>query len=231
VDLTTWTALGLSPADYINLTEKNRTVVNNTNAVTGAITSVASSSGVIINNGTSAVDAMIKIAVGEVGYTETADNQTKYGAAFGLQDEWCVMFVWWAANQAGITLDHTASTRGMKSWYRDNAALGYANNGYTPQSGDIVFYQWYDPSYEQPNRGHTGLVIGYDEMTGYVYTVEGNVADMVSYNKFNLSEFASDSIGATVTFGINVGADSNNIIASANDTTARRKAQQPTRRP
>ena len=50
-----------------------------------------------------ALDEFVQTALDEEGYEERSDGYTKYGKWYGLTyDEWCVMFVSWCANQAGI---------------------------------------------------------------------------------------------------------------------------------
>lgn len=45
---------------------------------------------------------IIDIAAAEIGYRETGNNQTKYGAWFGMNGAaWCHMFASWCADQAG----------------------------------------------------------------------------------------------------------------------------------
>ena len=46
---------------------------------------------------------IIGVALTQVGYTEGANNYTKYGVWYGQPNSpWCGMFVSWCANQAGI---------------------------------------------------------------------------------------------------------------------------------
>ena len=46
---------------------------------------------------------LIAIARKEIGYKEGANNDTKYGKAFGMNNvSWCCIFVWWCFQQAGL---------------------------------------------------------------------------------------------------------------------------------
>lgn len=118
------------------------------------------------------------IAEGEVGYQETGVNITKYGAWYGLQDEWCVMFIAWCSNQAGIptsVIPKLASTTALRNdfsprgqYYRAPSYGGTV----TPQVGDIYF-QGTSPT----STTHVGLIVGVD--SNYIYTVEGNVGNKV----------------------------------------------------
>ena len=84
--------------------------------------------------------------------------------------DWCAFFVSWCGGQcypnsswplsgSCNTIEGDAKSKGV---YHERA-------GYTPQPGDIIFYDW-------PNRAgapnHVGIVIGIED--GYVITVEGN---------------------------------------------------------
>ncbi len=83
-----------------------------------------------------ALSDFVQTALDEVGYEEGSNNYTKYGVWYGLpNDVWCVMFVSWCANEAGIlTESYTgavplvpkmASTSAMYAWYgRSHRNLG-----------------------------------------------------------------------------------------------------------
>ena len=91
---------------------------------------------------------IVQIAQNEVGYKESGNNQTKYGEWYGMQDEWCNIFVSWCANQAGISEDiipkmayvpNTANWFDSKGQYKNSRANG---GNYTPQAGDIVLFDY-----------------------------------------------------------------------------------------
>ncbi len=191
---------------------------------------------------------MLRIANGELGYHEKASNEdldvldanegsnnwTKYGDWYGyngkysyvnsegetisVDAQWCVMFASWAAAQAGVSEDlipKMASTSAMKNWYDGEGRLGSANDGYVPKAGDIVFYQ------DGGSHGHTGLVIGYDPVTNYVYTIEGNAGnDNVEYKKFQLRPRDDTKI----TFGQNGGGTNSTLSQSIINTATEKYA-------
>ena len=108
---------------------------------------------------------VLKIAAGELGNTESPanSNRTKYGKWYGLDGQpWCMMFVQWCFNQAGLTLPHrTANCSDMLSWYRTYAPERIVA---MPQPRDIIIY----------NFGHTGIVESAAATT--VTAIEGNTS-------------------------------------------------------
>ena len=47
--------------------------------------------------------SLIEIAKAEIGYTETGNNDTKYGDWYELNNQdWCAMFVSWCYEKAGL---------------------------------------------------------------------------------------------------------------------------------
>ncbi len=117
----------------------------------------------------------VAAALGQMGYTEGADEYTKFGECYGIpHGYWCDMFVSWCADQAGMSeaaFPRSAScTRHCKQFtaagrYQASAARG---GSYTPQQGDLALF--YNP--ETGNIYHIGLVLYVED--GKVFTVEGN---------------------------------------------------------
>ena len=75
-----------------------------------------------------ALNEFVQTALDEEGYEEGSDGYTKYGSWYGLANaDWCVMFISWCANQAGImttsstgtvpNVPKMASTSAMYTWY------------------------------------------------------------------------------------------------------------------
>lgn len=62
---------------------------------------------------------LIAIARKEIGYKEGANNNTKYGKAFGMNNvSWCCIFVWWCFQQAGLQskILKTAGVEALEAW-------------------------------------------------------------------------------------------------------------------
>lgn len=120
------------------------------------------------------INELIKKAQGEIGYKEGANNNTKYGKAYGLNyNPWCMMFVWWCANQVGIgssIIPKTASCPIACKWFKDR---GQIIKNSEVKKGDIVFFTWDNSN----NADHVGIV---EKVEGNIFTtIEGNKNDAV----------------------------------------------------
>lgn len=114
------------------------------------------------------VAAFVNVALGEVGYRESAGNRTKYGAAMGCDGvAWCVIFVCWCAKQSGAPIPTGYSYVGDMTDYYKARGKYHAASGYTPKAGDLMI---------QGDR-HIGIVLS--ASGSRVETVEGNVSDSV----------------------------------------------------
>lgn len=127
--------------------------------------------------GDSPIEKFVSVAESQIGYHEGSNNNTKYGAWYGLNyNPWC-------AGQVGI-LD-TVIPRYCYCPYGVNEyqlAGRYAsrNSGYVPKRGDVIFYQ------EDGVSSHTGIVTVVNG--NIVYTVEGNTSDMVARRSHYMSD-------------------------------------------
>ena len=129
---------------------------------------------------------IVQIAQNEVGYKESGNNQTKYGEWYGMQDEWCNIFVSWCANQAGISEDiipkmayvpSTANWYDAKGQYKNSKAFG---GNYIPLAGDIVLFDYN----RNTDSDHIGIV---EKVEGNkLYTIEGNKDNMVKREIYSL---------------------------------------------
>ena len=156
----------------------------------------------IIVSGTTEVDyvsRLIRTALGEYGVKETGDNVQKYGEWYGYNGAaWCAMFVSWSWYHAGLENDLLLKYMGCSTgltWCAENDIIHfvrdfdfgkplkngkqrYAQEDYTPESGDIVFFL--------NGISHTGIVIYAD--SDYIYTIEGNTSNMVAVRKWSLKD-------------------------------------------
>lgn len=130
---------------------------------------------------------IVQIAANEVGYKEQGNNRTKYGEWYGMQDEWCNIFVSWCAAQAGISEDiipKMAYVPSTANWFDERGQYknSKANGGnYTPQSGDIVLFDYN----HNTTSDHIGIVEKVEGQT--LYTIEGNKNNMVQRCTYDLS--------------------------------------------
>lgn len=136
-------------------------------------------------------DEIVKIASEQVGYKEYANNQTKYGEWYGLQGEWCDIFISWLANQVGILdtlIPKEAYVPTTATWYRNRNLLKDRN--YTPSKGDLILF---DYNYNK-TPDHIGIV----------EYVEGNVIHTIEGNKSKMVKRQQYAIGNSQIYGIAV---------------------------
>ena len=120
---------------------------------------------------------IIAVALTQVGYTEGANNYTKYGVWYGQPNSpWCGMFVSWCANQAGVPTSVLKRT-GIAN--PSNFGLSYqSGSNYTPQKGDLFF---------KTSFSHVGFV--YYTEGEYFYTIEGNTSDSCARRSYPLGYY------------------------------------------
>lgn len=120
---------------------------------------------------------IITLAKLELGYTETGNNDTKYGKWYGLNNQpWCAMFISWVFNEAGIVKHVAASSKkGFAScaaglvWFTKQNKLVPVGQA---QPGDIAFFQ-FDTDAEPD---HVGIVVKNNTLTQTLVCVEGNTS-------------------------------------------------------
>lgn len=156
--------------------------------ITGGIFSSSSSSDSSLSSSSSSTYTMsdgttisssvpvVQIALNEVGTTETGVNNVKYNTWLyghevnGSSYPWCMAFVQWCFNQAGIPFDYkTASVMGLYDHYMhaDKSMIIPTNGDIQP--GDVMIKK-------RSGGGHTGIVVQ-DNGDGTITTVEGNTSD------------------------------------------------------
>lgn len=120
----------------------------------------------------SGANRIVVVARQEITAGEVSDGRIggqKYKDWYGVDDNWCAIFVSWCADQCGfINMDimpRTASVDAMKKWYQDREQY-HEKDGYEPKKGDIIFFG--------NGMSHVGIVAEYDVENGIVTTVEGN---------------------------------------------------------
>lgn len=120
-------------------------------------------------------DEIVEIALSQKGYHEGPNNDTKYGAWYGLNNEpWCAMFVSWCANQVGIPESVIPKFAGCTTGFRQMTKMGITTKEHIkPQKGDLIFFDW---DYTG-DCDHVGIVTDADE--NRVWTIEGNHDDDV----------------------------------------------------
>lgn len=128
------------------------------------------------------INKILNIARGELGYKEGTNNNTKYGADYGLNyNPWCQMFIWWIAQKAGIGEDIIPKTASCPTAYRWFKNKGQVVSPSEAKAGDIVFFQWNGSK----NADHVGIVEVVN--SNIITTIEGNFNNMVARRNINKS--------------------------------------------
>lgn len=111
---------------------------------------------------------MVAIASGEVGYVEGPNNDNKYGAYFGMNNQpWCAFFLLWCMAQLGVDGFSYGFNGGVPSFYvQDNTDV----NNLEP--GDFVCFGQ-NASWWTSTQQHVELFVSYAG-TGYINTIGGN---------------------------------------------------------
>lgn len=141
------------------------------------------------NTGNMAVD-IAEVAYTQVGYHETGTNHTKYNQWYYGNDTaaaWCATFVSWCANQAGIPQSIIKRSAYAYPGSDDFNIPYYSFGSVEPEKGDLIFVE----NNGNLNYGnvygfdHVGIVYAVDD--SFVYTVEGNDGNYVTYNMYSKS--------------------------------------------
>lgn len=115
-----------------------------------------------------------------VKYARDFDVSVNYAcnndAANGHHPEWCSVFVWWCAYQAGLVDSGVFPQGKYQSGSQPIFAASYFPKNFEkvndPQPGDIVWYDFKDDG--KTTYSHVGLIVAVDK--NYIYTVEGNTS-------------------------------------------------------
>lgn len=122
---------------------------------------------------------IVAVALSQVGNVGGQPYWSWYG--FGSRVDWCAIFVSWCANECGYIDDgvipkFAGCVQGSR-WFKERGL--WQDKSYTPNPGDIIFFDWNDPGgFSGPQDGvpdHVGIVERVEN--GRVYTVEGNSGD------------------------------------------------------
>jgi hypothetical protein len=145
---------------------------------------------------TAAGDAVLAVALGEVGYVEGPNNSTKYWDWYGGNyGPWCGVFDMWCQDQAGYPTcaDFVLVSNGTVHGYStggDGATGVEAQRTLDLQPGDSVLFSWEPWEFRDgvptcvgewdgyPAGDHVGLFAYWvDQGAGRFAAVEGNTSD------------------------------------------------------
>lgn len=112
---------------------------------------------------------IVDVAENEYAQADDTVGGQKYKDWYGLNGNWCAMFVSYCANECGYIesgiMPKTASVRSMMEWYKKRGQWVDAKD-YEPKAGDIIFFT--------NNASHVGIVVDFDTSKKIIYTIEGN---------------------------------------------------------
>ena len=129
---------------------------------------------------------VLNVARNEIGYKESSNNNNKYGAEYGMNNQpWCVMFIWWIFNHAGAgNLFYGGNKVALCSTlYNHHNSLGQAvgTTGSALRAGDIVFF---DFSGRKRDTNHVGIVESV-QSSSTIITIEGNTSSGTAGSQAN----------------------------------------------
>lgn len=94
----------------------------------------------------------------------------KYKNWYGMDADWCAMFVSWCADQCGFIdsglFVKSASVPVIRNFYESTGDF-YRKGDYEPKPGDLIIYG-------ATGGDHIGIVTGYDSTAKIITTIEGN---------------------------------------------------------
>ena len=134
---------------------------------------------------------IVAVALSQVGNVGGQPYWSWYG--FSSRVEWCACFVSWCANEcgyidAGVIPRFSGCVQGSR-WFKEQGL--WQDKSYTPNPGDIIFFDWDDPGgYSGPQDGvpdHVGIVEKVEN--GRVYTIEGNSGDKCCQRSYPLGYY------------------------------------------
>ena len=122
---------------------------------------------------------VINIALQQKGISGRPNKFTNW---YGVNDEWCAMFVCWCCAQAGIStgiVPKTAAVQGLMDFAKSHGRFKLKGSGYKPKAGDIFIQK-------SNGASHTGFVVS---STDSKFTsIEGNCGNAVKSQTHSLSE-------------------------------------------
>lgn len=120
--------------------------------------------------GSSDESSLVEVARAELETAEYNIGGITYKEWYGLDDDWCAMFVSWCGNECGYITDgimvKSASVSETKNWYEERNRYQEKESGYIPAEGDLVFFL--------NGMSHVGIVVSYQAESDQITVIEGN---------------------------------------------------------
>ena len=122
---------------------------------------------------------IVSVALSQVGNVGGEPYWRWYG--FNSRVEWCACFVSWCANESGVHIPKFSRCVDGVAWFRGQGL--WQNGRYSPQPGDIIFFDWDNGGGQDGIPDHVGIVEKVEG--GTVYTIEGNsIGDSCRQNQY-----------------------------------------------
>jgi hypothetical protein len=118
---------------------------------------------------------VLAIAAGQVGYNGSGTEDapvTKYGAWYGLQDQWCAMFEAWCFAHAGDDQLHYAYCPTGVAHFQSGLWGSWHGPQETAEPGDIFFWD-----YGLGRASHTGICEVGGAAGDLLISIQGNTTD------------------------------------------------------
>lgn len=113
---------------------------------------------------------IVDVARAELEVAEYNIGGTTYKEWYGLDADWCAMFVSWCGNECGYIengiMVKSASVQETKDWYEEQNLYQSKESGYAPDEGDIIFFL--------NGMSHVGIVVSYNAELDEITVIEGN---------------------------------------------------------
>lgn len=130
---------------------------------------------------------LVEIAKSQLGNVGGEPYWSWYG--FGGRVEWCACFVSWCADQCGYIdrgiIPKFAGCGDGVTWFKNKNQ--WLDGSATPESGNIIFFDWLEDGIQDGNSDHVGIVEKVEG--GRVYTIEGNSGDTCERNSYPVGNY------------------------------------------
>lgn len=133
---------------------------------------------------------IVEVALGEYG-TVGGDKYRQWYTGYADGQPWCATFISWCAEQCGLieqgVIPKFQGCNWGVSWFIEKGLFHYSpyygGGGYTPKTGDIIFYS---KSHIKYDSSHVGIVQYVED--GHVITIEGNTSNSVLSRSYLLTD-------------------------------------------
>ncbi len=167
---------------------------------------------------------IVNVAKSQVGYHESSSgdlsgygsgegNYTEYGDWYGMQSDWCNMFATWCAHVAGIPESIfprlTSATASYDYVMPSAGAECFSYSSSVPlEAGDVIFSCTCGAGCGCID--HIGIVTDVDEDT--IYTVEGNMSEMVKACTYPVYSGYQEKLDARINYVARPRYEDNSVI-------------------